>query len=81
MLIAPDRLLPGSVCPAPTRIRKALPRSGSAWEKAITKSDSVGPPAADGPALPSTLLEFASEALVAVDDSQKVLALGGRAKR
>ncbi len=35
MLIAPDRLLPGSVCPAPTRIRKALPRSGSAWEKAM----------------------------------------------
>ncbi len=80
MLIAPDRLLPGSVFPAPTRIRKALPRSGSAWEKAMTKSDSAGRPAPSSSALPSTFLECASEGVVAIDESQKIVAFGGGAE-
>ena len=47
----------------------------------VTESDSVGPHAPRGSALNSTFLGFASEAVVAVDESQKILAFGGGAER
>ena len=47
----------------------------------VTKSDSVGPHAPSGSAPPSTFLDFASEAVVAVDESQKIVAFGGGAER
>ncbi len=47
----------------------------------VTKSDSVGPHAPSGSALTSTFLEFASGAVVVVDESQKIVAFGGGAER
>ena len=47
----------------------------------VTKSDSVGSPVPSGSALTQTLLEFASERVVAVDESQKIVAFGGGAER
>ena len=67
--------------PGTHRIRKAVWLGGSAWEKAMTKSDSAGPPAPSSSALPSTFLECASEGVVAIDESQKIVAFGGGAER
>ncbi len=39
----------------------------------VTKSESLGRPASSGWALISTYLEYASEAVVAVDESQKIV--------
>ena len=47
----------------------------------MTKSDSVGPPAPGGSALPSAFLEFAIEGVISVDESQKIAAFGGGAAR
>ena len=47
----------------------------------VTKSDSVGPPAPSNSALTSTFLEFASEPVVVVDESQKIVTFGGGAER
>ena len=47
----------------------------------MTKSDSVGPPVLGGSGLPSTFLEFAIEGVVAIDQSQKIVAFGGGAAR
>ena len=47
----------------------------------MTKRDSVGPPAAGGSALPSRFREFAIEGVVAVDESQKIVAAAGGDER
>lgn len=43
----------------------------------VTKSDSVGPPASRGSALTSAFMECPSEADVPLDESRKIVALGG----
>ncbi len=45
-----------------------------------TKIDSIDLHAASGAALPTTFSHFASEAVVAVDESQRIVAFGGVAK-
>ena len=50
-------------------------------EKVMTKSDSVVPPVPGGSALPSKFLEFAIEGVVAIDQSQKIVAFGEGAER
>ena len=47
----------------------------------VTNRNSIASPAPSGSALASTFLEFASEEVVAVDESQNVVAFGGRAQR
>ena len=47
----------------------------------VTKSDSVGRPASSGSALISTFLESARAGVVAVDESQKIVASGGGPER
>ena len=46
-----------------------------------TKNDSMGPPASSGSALISASLEHSGEAVVAVDEGQKIVAFGSRAAR
>ncbi len=47
----------------------------------MTKSDPVGPPASGGSALRSTFRDFVIEGVVAIDESQKIVAFGCGAER